>query len=217
MIPRRRGAAGEEIMGNESKIAGTIDEFEIEFLIDQALRFIEDLYLEMCNGFHLRAGGDIDQDTAYIFFRSKERIDNLKMLLQYLIYFVREVSYQVLMHDDLQKPFHQFRAFIQNHVGLLAEDDVKSAIMREYVRRLPIAEHSLDDFERRIEAQHQMLNAMLAGADKPSPEGFFKLFDALRQTSRFWLELKDHQCRRIRRSDFYIYKFSRLLLEKYTH
>ena len=204
-------------MGNENQLAGTIDGFEIEFLVDQALRFIEDLYLEMCNGFHQRAGGDIDQDTAYIFFRSKERIDNLKMLLQYLIYFVREVSYQALVQEDLHKPFRQFRGFIHNHIGLLAEEDVKNAIMREYIRRLPLAEHSRDDFERRIATQHQALNAKLAGAEQPSPEGFFKLFDALRQTSRFWLELKDLDCRRIRRSDFYIYKFSRLLLEKYTH
>lgn|GEM_PF-5402639 len=202
-------------MKKEVRIVGTMDELELEFLIEQVNRFIEQLYLDMSNGYHSRGGGFIDEITAFHFFRSKERVDNLKILMQYLVYFVKEISVHSLGEHDLVKPYEQFKEFIRKHIDMMEEADVRQAIMREYVHVLPLEDHLLETFDKKIIGQHRKLIRLIDTASLPTADNFFKLFDSLRLFSRFWFDLKNQDHRRIRRSDFYIYKFSRFLIEKY--
>lgn len=204
-------------MKKEIRIVGTLDEIEVEYLIDQVNSFIEKLYLDMSNGFHLRAGGRIDETVAFNFFRSKERMDNIKILMQYLVYFVKDISVHNLGDEDLVNPYEQFKEFIRAHINMLLQDDVRQAIMREFIQITPLEDHKLENFEKRINNQHRKLIRLVETAPIPTADNFFKLFDTLRQFSRFWFDIKNQDHRRIRRSDFYVYKFSRLLIEKYMH
>ena len=78
----------------------------------------------------LRNKGTLLSHQMDDFFRSKERDQNLKFILQYLMNFLKRIPLEKDIENEPVNPFKQFKEFTVSIINLLMEDDVKQAIFR---------------------------------------------------------------------------------------
>lgn len=84
----------------------------------------------------------IDKNVLNKFFRSKERIEYRKFILQYLIKFINKLPTQQEIRTIPVNPFKQFKSFVQYNLDLLKETDVTNCLLREYKKRFEWNEES---------------------------------------------------------------------------
>lgn len=156
-----------------------------------------------------------DAETVYRFFRSYERIKFNKRILQYLLTFLEELPLGERNDGDLANPFEQMKTFIRFSVELLQEQDVVDSIIRDHQRLGLFNKATAWYYEGQIKRVFQELMDGIEGARKPELEDYRKLFEALNHLSLYWFSVRDLDNKRIRITDVFIYKLTRLLLEKY--
>ncbi|MCP4148186.1 MAG: hypothetical protein GY757_10595 [bacterium] len=194
---------------------GALDDFGVDFLIAEARKFLEHAYEDFSKALKMRLNNEkMDNECTVAFFRSKGRLDNIKLVLQYLIYYTKEVDVKKEKKEDIIKPFEQFRESVHFLYSLMGEADVQKAIFREYIRVTPLEIGTFNKFEHEILGKQKDLLKMISRADSPRIESFHTLFDSLEKYSEYWFEIKDNNFARIRKSDVYIFELARLLREK---
>ena len=156
------------------------------------------------------------KDTASL-FRRKERLSNTKFLLQYLLMFLREMPSPEKVKLLPENPFLQFRDFVLSLISDLKEEDLIEAVLCEY-RELGILNQSnLWLYKGKIRLFHDKLKESMRQVKTPTPEGYKAMFLALRKISLFWFGVRRENLNRIRKSDLYIYKLVRILLNRLSN
>ena len=148
------------------------------------------------------------------YFRSHERQENTKRLLQYMLAFLANIPEPNQISQEPVNPVSQFKEFVQYQVGLLKEKDVIQAITREFNRQNMHEQDNNWFYEARIMDKRLELELMLKEVRVDSCEMHLLLFQVLENLSLFWFEIGREDVRQARRSDIYVYKLSRLLQNK---
>lgn len=153
------------------------------------------------------------KDTASL-FRRKERLSNTKFLLQYLLMFLDNMPSPEKVKLLPENPFLQFRDFVLALISDLKEEDLIEAVLREY-RELGILNSSNHWLHKgKIRLFHDKLKESMREVKTPTPGAYETMFLALKQISLFWFGIRRENLNRIRKSDLYIYKLVRILLNK---
>ena len=116
-----------------------------------------------------------------------------------------------------ENPFLQFRDFVLSLISDLKEEDLIEAVLCEY-RELGILNQSnLWLYKGKIRLFHDKLKESMRQVKTPTPEGYKAMFLALRKISLFWFGVRRENLNRIRKSDLYIYKLVRILLNRLSN
>lgn len=149
--------------------------------------------------------------TIERFFRSKERNEHVSRILQYLLTFLTHIPGPVEIEEASINPTEQFREFIHYQVDLLMEDDVKKAVFREINNASSLKDSNVWDYQERVFEKYRELREQVSKNGGGITETIATLCHVLEQLSLFWLELKHEDPCLTRRSDLYLYSFSRIV------
>jgi len=158
-----------------------------------------------------RFGQEMTPAALEHFFRHKERIEKVCLTMQYLLTFLARIPASSEMQEEPVNPTEQFRAFISYQADLLLEEDVKDAVFQEVNHRGYYQASSVWDFQERIAAMNRKLKNMIA-KDEPNVAGRISNHcRVLEHLCLFWFDLRDHDIRRTRRSDIFLYLLAGLV------
>ncbi len=186
--------------------------FQIDSFRREAWAYLNNLELNNLAVLDARMRDAIDSDEAFCFFRSKERLNNTKLILQYLIRFCEGMPGEADIMEDIVNPFEQMREFSACHIHQLEEQDVIEAILREHLQLGLLKDSNRWYYLGQIRKNHQELQCALEQAILPNRDGYSALFTTLRNVSRFWFSVRRDDLNRCRRTDILIFQFSVYLL-----
>ncbi len=152
-------------------------------------------------------------EDAHIFFRSQERMSNVKLILQYLVAFVEKVPMKSDLKDDIANPFKQFKSFIDYNVELLTAKDVVSAAIELDKKLGLINDTNIWYYKGRIVQTHKKLKRVLIECREPLTDDYINLFEVARDLSIFWFSFRNQQLDKIRQTDIFIYLLSTYLIK----
>jgi len=189
----------------------SVDEYEFGFFLQEVKQYLETVYEDMTRSLKLRYNQDeMDDQATFEFFRTKDRIDNIMIILQYLLHF-SEKSIPTSTEDNLEEQFEQFKEAVCFQFGLLLEDDVKKALYKELIPTTPDHMRSREYFENKIQEEYDTLMHLVKAAQSSGVQEYTDLFDGLIRYYQFWFEVKTQSFNKIRKSDMYIYRLSKYL------
>jgi len=187
--------------------------FQIEPLRREAWEYLARLDLDNVAALEARIQTAVNYDDAFCFFRSKERLNNTRLIIQYLIRFCDGLPDESDIMDDIVNPFEQMREFTAYHIHQLNEADVVEAILREHEKLGLLKEANRWYYQGQIRKSHQEFQTTLERAILPNPDGYSAVFNTLRNVSRFWFSVRREELKHCRRTDVFIYLFSVYLLK----
>ncbi len=162
-----------------------------------------------------RLDEQLDPANMLQYFKSRERLHNVKLLLQYMLDFLKRPPHAAPDSAENAERFRQFRSFVRFQADLLLEDDVGQSL--ESAAPSPGGTGEPLPVRERAKRFHDELRAMLEQEWPDSRERFVNLFAALRRLSLFWFDLHGMDPGRMRKSDVYIYLLGKLLLAESGH
>jgi hypothetical protein len=149
------------------------------------------------------------------FFRSKERNEYIRQILQYMLTFLVHIPGTAESENKLVNPIEQFREFIRYEVALLLEEDVNKAVFNEINQMGSQDGDNVWDYRGRIIEKNRELNELISTGTSEISSIFFTLCMVLEHLCLFWFDVKQGDINRIRSSDIYIYKLARILQGRY--
>lgn len=188
--------------------------FQIETLRREAVEYLNTAEMTRAAVLENRLQDSISEEEAYNYFRSNERQNNTRLIIQYLVKFCEALPDEADIMGDIVNPFEQMREFTAFHIHQLEEKDVVDAILREHAQLGLLKESNRWYYQGQIRKCHQEMQRILERAILPNDDGYTALFTVLRDISRFWFSVRNDNLNRCRRSDMYIYQFSVYLLKK---
>lgn len=153
-------------------------------------------------------------EDAHLFFRSQERMSNVKLILQYLVTFTEKVPMTTDLEDDIANPFEQFRSFVDYSVELLTAKDVVNAAIQLDKKLGLINDTNIWYYKGKIVQTHKKLKNELIHCRKPEPEDYTKLFNITKELCSFWFSFRNQQMSKIRKTDIYIFQLSTYLIKR---
>lgn len=186
---------------------------ELFLEINQYIKVMEQ---ENIRFLHEREKETISSTDTLRFFRSQERTRNTRLILQYLMTFLKALPTEAEIDKKLINPFDQLKSFIQFSVNLLKEPDVTNAILREHERLGLLNETNSWYYRGQINKSFKQILEVVENARNVNQEEWCKLFEALHRLTLFWFSVRSENIKRVRKSDIYIFKLSMLLLNKYS-
>jgi hypothetical protein len=151
---------------------------------------------------------------AYRIFRSFERTQNIKRMLQYLCSFVQQLPGEMELSQEAVDPFDQFKSFVGAYADLLKEDDVRRAVIRVQEQLNLVKEGNLWYYEGRIDQSHKEAVKLLKASKKSAIKDYLNLFRAVQVMASFWFQAKNENIENVRRSDLYMFQLAEILLGK---
>ncbi len=161
-----------------------------------------------------RSPGQINSTDTFKFFRSPERIQNTRLIIQHLMAFLAKVPLKKEIEEKVVNPFEQIKSFTFYHIHLLKENDVNNAILREHERLGLLKETNTWYYRGQINKNYQQILAVAQEAKTAVIKDYCKLFEALQRLSLFWFSVRSEDINRIRKSDLYLYQLTRLLMKR---
>jgi hypothetical protein len=149
-----------------------------------------------------------------VFFRSLEREENTKRILQYMLSFLTDIPVADSIKDEPINPVQQFKEFLQYQVIMLREKDVTKAILREYSKHGVQEPRNYWYYEARIMDKRLELEHILTQIPEDQADLTINLFQVLENLCLFWFDIGREDVRQARRSDIYMYKLACLLQNK---
>ena len=188
---------------------------EIETLTENIRRYIDEpAHDQECN----RAGseaGELSPVQLRHFFRNREREENTRLILQYLLMFLDQAPEEVVPFLEQDPPEKQLREFVRFQVGLFLEKDVNKAILNEYSQLGILRTGNFWYYEGRIHDLHEELSGTLAECPDHGAAALIQLCRILERICLFWFDLCREDVRRVRASDIFIYKLTLILRKKW--
>jgi len=181
------------------------DASPIERLRCEIVQYLATYELNQPAILRFRGAGSMDAKSTFQFFRSLERIQIDKLIIQYMLTFLKKIPYEQEIQADAANPFEQFKSFVRYRVNLLDEPDVQEAIQRK---------KGTDRIQRKIEYLHESISDSIAESTKPSPMNYKRLFSILLALSNLWFSIHHHRWENYRKIDVYIYRLSIHLMIK---
>lgn len=173
--------------------------------------------MEQENLQHLRSRNDpnISSRDTYKFLRSQERTRNTRLILQYLTAFVPHLPSEDDIAGKPVNPFEQMKSFVVYNISLLKEPDVSNAILKEHERLGLLNDTNTWYYRGQIDKNYKTLKDLVEGSGKATIEGYRQVFGSLQRLATFWFSVRNQDLNRVRKSDLFIYKLTRLLLYKW--
>ena len=190
------------------------DEPTVSRLIADVSQYIGTVEEENVKFLHSRGKQQITSTDTFRFFRSQERNQNTRLILQYLLTFLTKIPLKEDIDETVVNPFIQLKEFIQFQTGLLKETDVGNAILREHERLGLLTETNTWYYRGQVNKNYKQVIELLENAKEPVIEDYCKLFDALQHLSIFWFSVRSENIKRVRKSDIYLYKLSLILMKR---
>jgi hypothetical protein len=147
-----------------------------------------------------------------IAFRSRERNDNVKQILQCLVAFLAHIPGTDECENQHPSPFEPFMGYVLFELDLLLAEDVKNAIFFEINQIGAPSGGNVWDYLRRIIDKNRELNELIITGTSHAASVFITLCLVLEDLSLFWFEVKQEDLSRIRWSDIFIFELARILL-----
>ncbi len=163
---------------------------------------------------HAQNRGLITSNDTARFFRGHERTRNNRVILQYLVTFLSRIPMKEDLEGKIVNPFEQLKSFILYNVNLLKDPDVVSIILAEHERLGLLNETNAWYYRGQINKNYKQILEVAESARTVSREGYCKLFEALQRLCLFWFSVRNEDTKRVRKSDIYIYRLTRLLMKR---
>lgn len=148
------------------------------------------------------------------FFRSKERNQNVKLIIQYLMTFLENLPLKKDIENEPINPFKQFKGFTEFNINVLKEDDVQQAAFRIQRESKKIKNKKIWCDKKTIDKIHSKMLASIKDTESATPSNYLKLFKALNELCIFWFRIRSQNLLKVRASDMYIYKLTSILLSE---
>jgi hypothetical protein len=178
-------------------------------LLEEVRHFIGHVQADMWEAYRTRFPSIVHDGVSHAFFVTKERVDLLRNLLEYLVFFVERLPLAPEC-EDAAVVFAHFKRTVGQYCAYLDEKDVQGAVMIESLLR-HAEELGPGDIERRRRETLGEIETLLAAAGGPDVRGYAALFLALQRVSEFWFWVKGEQIRHVRESDVYLHRLASLL------
>lgn len=163
--------------------------------------------------FKNRTDKTLNPSELYTTLRHKEREENVKMIIQYLYFFLKELS--VIPPTELDaNPYEQFRNFIIYQIKLLNEIDVIKAIIRDGQVEGSLSNWNEYYWRLRIAKIYQDAMDHLKGRFYESLKDCYHGLRVLREICRLWFDIRYRNNYPIRHSDILTYRLTRTLIKK---
>lgn len=194
---------------------------DLSFFLAKVNHCIQNLKEEMRIGFEARESSFLsiesrqysmeNEEFEKIFYRAEKRVDILKKVLQYLVTFVQYYSEKDEFYNKPYFSLTEFNNLVVFLIDLLLEEDVQKVISEEYKE---LSSEDKKQIEDMVLQNHNEFLKLLKNIELSKSESYLKLFDALKNLSMFWFEIKNWDSLKIRKTDIFIYKLTELLLSK---
>lgn len=161
-----------------------------------------------------RDKGNITYKDTYNLFRKKEKLNNTRLMIQYLISFTEKLPMEGEIKQLPVNPFAQFKEFVMFMLRQFREDEVVNAVLREYEELDLLTDKNSWYYKGKIRYFYDNIFAGIKDIKEADHEGYKKLFNALKKYSLFWFGIRRENLNRIRKSDLNIYKLVRILLSR---
>jgi len=148
-------------------------------------------------------------------FRSPERDENTKCILQHLLAFLDLIPGTVQYEIPELNPIMKFRNCMHFLVGLLQNNDVKQAVFTEVNNQSHSRDENVWDYLEQIIEKNRELQELMAMAAGEDASALFAMSLVLEQFCLFWFDVKQCKLPHIRRSDILMYKLSKMLQDRY--
>ena len=195
---------------------GTIpDPSQLAFLVIEIEGFLDDYVEDSINTLMAKRNAEkmMYKDTSD-FFRKRERFNKTKLLLQYLIHFLKSLPMGDRILEMPINPFVQFKEFVSFQVELLKEDDIMEAVLREYKMLQLLTDKNLWYYKGKMKSTYNEISELVNNTVSAGTEDYGKLLTALKKLCIFWFSIRREDENRIRKSDLYIYSVAWILLHK---
>jgi hypothetical protein len=187
------------------------DPQKVDLLKQEASFFLEKLEVHWVELLSERSDKVLSAATLEQFFRNRERNEQVCRTLQYLLIFLAHIPEPTEIERGPVNPAEQFREFIRYQVDLLLEEDVRKAVFREINSQGAPNGDNIWDYQERIFDKYRELRELVSRNDGGIAQTIAALCDVLEQLSLFWLQIKQKDLCRARRSDLYLYSLSRIV------
>ncbi len=186
----------------------------LERLLADVQAYIKTVAEDNVRYLHTETPGQISFKETATFFRGHERTNNNRAILQYLVSFLTKLPLKEDIEGKVVNPFEQLKSFILYNVDLLKDPDVISIILAEHERLGLLNETNAWYYRGQINKNYKQIFEVVESAKTISREGYCKLFEALQRFCLFWFSVRNEDIKRVRKSDIYIYRLTRLLMKR---
>jgi len=145
------------------------------------------------------------------FFRHKERNEHVHRTLHYLLTFLTHIPGPAEIDEAQVNPVEQFREFIRFQVDLLLEADVRKAVFREINNPDSPNDDNVRDFVEHTYGTYRELRERVSQDGGGIAQTIAALCHILERLSLFWLQVRQGDSCRYRRSDLYLFSLSRIV------
>ena len=160
-------------------------------------------------------GTVISESETEIFFRSRERNNNVCLIIQYLQFFVEKLPDEEEIASAPVNPFSQMISFIDYACELLNAEDVINAALA-INRDLGLVTDITSWYYRgRVELIYREMKKRLKLQLQPEKAGYTVLLDLLQDLCCFWFAFRNENHHKVRKSDICIYQLCSLIRSRY--
>jgi hypothetical protein len=190
------------------------EESALKRLLADVITYIKTAEGDNVKFLHEQSRGQLTSKDTAQFFRGHERTRNNRVILQYLVTFLTKLPMKEDLEGKIVNPFDQLKSFILYNVNLLKDPDVVSIILAEHERLGLLNETNAWYYRGQINKNYKQILEAAESAKTVSGEGYCKLFEALQRLCLFWFSVRNEDIKRVRKSDIYIYRLTRLLMKR---
>ncbi len=149
------------------------------------------------------------------FFRKRNRYRATKKLLMYLVRLINDLPEKGVENKFNPDHFKEFKKLVQFQSGLMQEPDVIVAMDSEFERMSMEKKINLWFYKGKIRSAYNKITGLIGQAEKPVPEDYHKLFDALGIIVSFWFYVRGEDESKVRVTDVYIFELLSVLKNKF--
>jgi len=190
------------------------EESALKRLLADVVTYIKTAEEDNVKFLHEQSRGQLTSKDTAQFFRGHERTRNNRVILQYLVTFLTKLPMKEDLEGKIVNPFEQLKSFTLYNVNLLKDPDVVSIILAEHERLGLLNETNAWYYRGQINKNYKQILEVAESARTVSREGYCKLFEALQRLCLFWFSVRNEDIKRVRKSDIYIYRLTRILMKR---
>ena len=192
------------------------DEKEIRKLTKEISEYLENIVEDNLRKLVMRKDRENQiHNSTNEFFRKRNRYRATKKLLQYLVKFINDIPTGVVKRELNTDHFYEFKKLILFQSDLIQEPDVVIAMDREFGKLSREKKVNLWYYKGKIRSAYFKITELIGQAEKPLPENYHKLFEALGRISAFWFYVSGEDENLVRITDVYIFQLLSILRNKF--
>lgn len=158
----------------------------------------------------------LNPEAMYFSLRNQERFENDKLILQYLLSFLKTTPTSDQLRKEPVNPFAQFKTFVLFQIKLLQETDVVKAIIRDGQESKSLGKWNEYYWRIRISQVYQKAMDLIKEKKCETIEDCINCFYILQEICQLWFDIRYKNGHPIRPCDIITFKLTKVLLKKIT-